>query len=144
FAIVLLGLVVALLVAQPDFGQSILFALTWSAMFFMAGVPWIWIVGLGAIGAGGALLAYVSLPHVSGRIDRFLSGEGDTYQVDMGREAIINGGWFGRGPGEGTVKRILPDSHTDFIFSVAAEEFGIVMCMLIAMLFAFKIGRASC
>src|SRR5690606_4502943 len=73
--------------------------------------------------------------------DRFLSGEGDTFQVDMGREAIINGGWFGQGPGEGSVKRILPDSHTDFIFSVAAEEFGIVMCFVLTALFAFVVLR---
>jgi cell division protein FtsW len=59
----------------------------------------------------------------------------------MGREAIVNGGWFGKGPGEGSVKRILPDSHTDFIFSVAAEEFGIVLCFIILMLFAFVVLR---
>lgn len=141
FAIILLGLVAALLVAQPDFGQTILFAAAWGAMFFMAGVPWLWIIGLGVVGAGGAFVAYMSLPHVTARIDRFLSGEGDTFQVDMGREAIINGGWFGQGPGEGSVKRILPDSHTDFIFSVAAEEFGIVMCFVIAALFAFVVLR---
>jgi cell division protein FtsW len=81
--------------------------------------------------AGGAVLAYTFFPHVAGRIDRFLTGEGDTFQVDMGREAIINGGWFGVGPGEGTVKRIIPDSHTDFVFAVAGEEFGIILCMVI-------------
>ena len=137
FAMILLGLVLALLVAQPDLGQTMLVLGTWGAMFFMAGMPWLWILVLGAIGAGGAFTAYTVFPHVAGRIDRFLTGEGDTFQVDTGREAIIRGGWWGQGPGEGAVKRILPDSHTDFIFSVAAEEFGIVLCFLIVALFAF-------
>ncbi|HEV7252266.1 MAG TPA: putative lipid II flippase FtsW [Mesorhizobium sp.] len=141
FAMLLLGLIVALLIAQPDLGQTILVVATWGAMFFMAGMAWLWIVLLGAAGVAGALAAYSFFPHVAGRIDRFLTGEGDTFQVDMGREAIIRGGWWGQGPGEGTVKRILPDSHTDFVFSVAAEEFGIVVCLIIVGLFAFVVLR---
>lgn len=137
FAMILLALVLALLVAQPDLGQTMLVAGTWGAMFFMAGMPWVWIIALGATGLAGAYMAYTIFPHVAGRIDRFLTGEGDTFQVDTGREAIIRGGWWGQGPGEGTVKRILPDSHTDFIFSVAAEEFGIVLCFIVVGLFAF-------
>ena len=141
FAIILFGLVAALLVAQPDLGQTMLTSATWGAMFFMAGMPWLWIIMLGALAIGGASAAYTVFPHVALRIDKFLTGEGDTFQVDTGREAIIRGGWFGQGPGEGTVKRILPDSHTDFIFSVAAEEFGIIMCMGIALLFALIVLR---
>lgn len=141
FAIILFGLVMALLVAQPDLGQTMLTAATWGAMFFLAGMPWMWIVLLGAMALGGAFSAYTLFPHVALRIDKFLTGEGDTFQVDTGREAIIRGDWFGQGPGEGTVKMILPDSHTDFIFSVAAEEFGIIMCMGIAMLFALIVLR---
>src|SRR5690606_6835091 len=99
FAVILLGLVVALLVAQPDLGQTILVLGTWGVMFFMAGMPWFWIILLGGVGAGGALAAYTVFPHVAGRIDRFLTGEGDTFQVDMGHEALVNGGWFGVGPG---------------------------------------------
>ncbi|RST85959.1 putative lipid II flippase FtsW [Aquibium carbonis] len=137
FAMILLVLVLALLVAQPDLGQTILVLGTWGAMFFMAGMPWFWILLLGAVGIAGGAAAYTVFPHVAGRIDRFLTGEGDTFQVDTGREAIIRGGWWGQGPGEGTVKRILPDSHTDFIFSVAAEEFGIVLCFVVVGLFAF-------
>jgi cell division protein FtsW len=137
FAMILLVLVLALLVAQPDLGQTMLVLGTWGAMFFMAGMPWLWILLLGALGIAGAATAYTVFPHVAGRIDRFLTGEGDTFQVDTGREAIIRGGWWGQGPGEGTVKRILPDSHTDFIFSVAAEEFGIVLCFVMVALFAF-------
>ena len=77
----------------------------------------------------------------SSRIDRFLTGEGDTFQTDTAREAIMRGGWLGQGPGEGTVKRILPDSHTDFAFSVIAEEFGIITCMLLAAVFCFVVMR---
>ncbi|GLS28841.1 cell division protein FtsW [Mesorhizobium albiziae] len=141
FAMILLGLVVALLVAQPDLGQTMLVLGTWGVMFFMAGMPWLWIMVLGALGAGGAVAAYTIFPHVAGRIDRFMTGEGDTFQVDMGREAVVNGGWFGVGPGEGTVKRVIPDSHADFVFAVAGEEFGIVLCFAIMLLFAFIVLR---
>ncbi|EKF20803.1 putative lipid II flippase FtsW [Nitratireductor pacificus] len=141
FAMLLLGLIIALLVAQPDLGQTMLVLGTWGAMFFIAGMPWLWIAVLGTLGAGGAFLAYTAFPHVASRIDRFLTGEGDTYQVDMSIEALIRGGWFGRGPGEGTVKRILPDSHSDFVFAVAGEEFGIVLCLILLALFAFVVLR---
>ncbi|THV24834.1 putative lipid II flippase FtsW [Peteryoungia ipomoeae] len=141
FSVLLLGIAVALLIAQPDLGQTILISTVWGAMFFMAGMPWLLIVVLGGVGVLGVFGAYYTLPHVAGRIDRFLTGEGDTFQVDTAREAIIRGDWFGQGPGEGIVKRIIPDSHTDFIFSVAAEEFGIVFCMALVAIFAFLVLR---
>ncbi|HLP68790.1 MAG TPA: putative lipid II flippase FtsW [Rhizobium sp.] len=141
FAIILFGMVAALLIAQPDLGQTILTSVVWGGMFFMAGMPWLWIVLLGGLGGAGLVGAYLTLPHVAGRIDRFLTGEGDTFQVDTAREAIIRGDWFGQGPGEGLVKRIIPDSHTDFIFSVAAEEFGIVFCIVLVSIFAFLVLR---
>jgi cell division protein FtsW len=141
FAIILFGIVAALLVAQPDLGQTILTAAVWGGMFFMAGMPWLWIIVLGGAAVGGLLTAYTFLPHVAGRIDKFMTGEGDTFQMDTAREAIIRGDWFGQGPGEGTIKRIIPDSHTDFIFSVAAEEFGILFCMVIVLIFAFVVMR---
>lgn len=141
FSIILFGIVAALLLAQPDFGQTMLVAIVWGALFFMAGMPWLWIVGLGATGAGGLAAAYAFFPHVAGRIDRFITGEGDNFQVETAREAIINGGWLGQGPGEGTVKRIIPDSHADFPFAVAAEEFGIIACILLVALFAFIVLR---
>ncbi|PTE09105.1 putative lipid II flippase FtsW [Mesorhizobium helmanticense] len=141
FAMLLLALVISLLVAQPDFGQTMLVLGTWGVMFFMAGLPWLWIIALGAAGIGGVFAAYTVFPHVAGRIDRFMTGEGDTFQVDMGREALINGGWFGVGPGEGTVKRVIPDSHADFVFSVAGEEFGLIMCFFIMSIFAFIVLR---
>ncbi|MER9184982.1 putative peptidoglycan glycosyltransferase FtsW [Mesorhizobium sp. M0767] len=141
FAMLLLALVISLLVAQPDLGQTMLVLGTWGVMFFMAGLPWLWIVALGAAGVGGVFAAYAVFPHVAGRIDRFMTGEGDTFQVDMGREALINGGWFGVGPGEGTVKRVIPDSHADFVFSVAGEEFGLIMCFFIMSIFGFIVLR---
>ncbi len=141
FAIILYAIVVALLVAQPDFGQTILVTITWGALFFMAGIPWFWIALLAFMAVGMFVTAYLTLPHVAARIDRFLTGEGDTHQVDTAREAIVRGDWFGQGPGEGTIKRILPDSHTDFIYSVAAEEFGILFCMALALIFFFIVFR---
>ena len=141
FAIILFGIVAALLIAQPDLGQTILTAAVWGGMFFMAGMPWLWIIVLGGAGVGGLLTAYTLLPHVAARIDKFLTGEGDTFQMDTAREALIRGDWFGQGPGEGIIKRIIPDSHTDFIFSVAAEEFGILFCMAIVLIFAFVVMR---
>ena len=141
FAIILFGIVAALLLAQPDFGQTMLVAIVWGALFFLAGMPWLWIVGLGVLAVGGLGAAYMFFPHVAGRIDRFVTGEGDNFQVEAGREAIISGGWLGQGPGEGTVKRIIPDSHADFPFAVAAEEFGIIACMLLVALFAFIVLR---
>ena len=141
FAVMLLCVVIALLLAQPDVGQTTLVLGTWGVMFFMAGMPWLWIVIIGGMAVAGAVGAYTIFPHVAGRIDRFMTGEGDTFQVDMGRDAVINGGWFGVGPGEGTIKRLIPDSHADFVFSVAGEEFGIVLCLLIMSLFAFIVLR---
>lgn len=141
FAMILLALVISLLVAQPDFGQTMLVAGTWGVMFFMAGLSWLWIVLLGVVGVGGVFAAYEILPHVAGRIDRFMTGEGDTFQVDMGKEALINGGWFGLGPGEGTIKRVIPDSHADFVFAVAGEEFGLILCFFIMLIFAFIVLR---
>jgi cell division protein FtsW len=142
FALIMLGIVVSLLIAEPDFGQTMLITISWGAMFFMAGLPWIWIAGLAAAATGGVFAAYVALPHVAGRIDRFLTpGTGDTFQVDTALESIVRGGWLGRGPGEGTVKRILPDAHTDFIFAVAAEEFGIIVCICLVLVFAVVILR---
>jgi cell division protein FtsW len=141
FAIILYGIVVALLIAQPDLGQTILTTTVWGGMFFMAGMPWLWIIVLGVFASGGLFASYIIMPHVAGRINRFWTGEGDTFQVDTAREAIFRGGWFGRGPGEGQMKKILPDAHTDFVFSVAAEEFGIIFCMFLVALFAFIVVR---
>lgn len=141
FSIIIFGIVCSLLLAQPDFGQTMLIAMVWGTLFFLAGMPWIWIVGLAGLGVLAMVSAYWFFPHVAGRIDRFLTGEGDNFQVETGREAIISGGWLGQGPGEGSVKKYLPDSHADFTFAVAAEEFGIIACILLVALFGFIVLR---
>jgi cell division protein FtsW len=142
-ALALLLLVISLLVLQPDFGQTMLITLVWGALFFMAGMRVIWGVGLAGAAGLGLAGAYFTVPHVARRIRRFIDpASGDTFQIDNAVESFLRGGWFGRGPGEGTVKRILPDSHADFIFAVAAEEFGIVLCLVLVALFAFIVIRA--
>jgi cell division protein FtsW len=142
-ALGLLLLVVALLVLQPDFGQTMLIALVWGALFFMAGMRLIWVGGLAGLAAIGLAGAYLTVPHVAQRIQNFLDpGSGDTFNIDIALESFSRGGWFGRGPGEGTVKRILPESHTDFVYAVAAEEFGIVLCLMLLALFAFIVLRS--
>jgi cell division protein FtsW len=143
FCLLLLIGVVGILVLQPDFGQTMLVALVWGALFFMAGMRFIWVIGLAGTAVLGLATAYATIPHVAQRIKRFMDpASGDTFQVDTAVESFIRGGWFGQGPGEGTMKRILPDSHADFVFAVAAEEFGIVLCLVIVSLFAFIVIRA--
>src|SRR6185312_11244679 len=98
--------------------------------------------GLAMTAAVGLTAAYYTVPHVARRIQRFLDpSSGDTFNIDIATESFMRGGWFGRGPGEGTVKRILPESHTDFVYSVAAEEFGVALCLVIAALFTFIVVR---
>jgi cell division protein FtsW len=142
-ALLLLPITIVPLVLQPDFGQTMLVSLVWCGLFFVAGLHWFWVVGLGGVGAVGIVVAYELVPHVRARIERFMDkGSGDSFQVDTALESFAQGGWLGKGPGEGTVKRILPDAHTDFIFAVTAEEFGIVVCMLLVALFAVIVIRA--
>lgn len=150
-AFVSLGGVVALLVAQPDIGQTILTTSAWLAIFFVAGMSMRWIVGMGGLSLAGVFAAYTFVPYIHARVDRFLAGHaskkagqpmnaGD-YQAQQAHDSFINGGWFGKGPGEGTVKRMLPDSHTDYIFAVVGEEYGLVMCAVIAGIFAWIVFR---
>jgi cell division protein FtsW len=142
FSFLLLSIVAALLIAQPDFGQTLLVSLTWAGLLFLAGMSWMLILMLGGVAVGGIAAAYSMVPHVKSRIDRFLNPEaGDSYQVTTAQEAFVNGGWFGQGPGEGTFKRILPDSHTDFVFAVLGEEFGLILCVALVLLFAFAVIR---
>jgi cell division protein FtsW len=141
-ALGLLLVAVTGLVLQPDFGQTMLVALVWSALFFLAGMRIVWVVGLGGVAAVGLATAYMLVPYVARRIERFRDpSSGDTFNIDQALESFQQGGWFGRGPGEGTVKRILPESHTDFVFAVAAEEFGIVLCLVLVAVFAFIVLR---
>jgi len=142
-ALTLLMMLVTLLVMEPDFGQTLLILMVWGALFFIAGMRMIWVLGLAGAASAGLFGAYLLVPHVAGRIRRFMNpASGDTFQVDTAMEAFYNGGWFGLGPGEGIAKRSLPDAHTDFTFAVAAEEFGIILCLALLALFAFVVIRA--
>ncbi len=134
--------IAAMLIKQPDLGMAAVVTMVWFGQFFMAGLP-LWLVGMmGCLGFVGLFGAYLFLPHVTSRINRFLDpAAGDSYQVDRAMEAFMNGGLMGRGPGEGIVKRTIPDAHADFIFAVAAEEFGLIACLIIVGLFAFVVMR---
>ncbi len=125
---------VATLLLQPDVGQTALLVVLCVTMLFFAGLPYYWIAALGAGGAGLATLTYLLLPHVRARIAQFLDAGG--YQTGLARKAFEKGGILGVGPGEGTIKYKLPDAHTDFIYAVAGEEYGLALCALIAILFA--------
>jgi cell division protein FtsW len=138
----LLPLVVVPLIRQPDLGQTVLLVAVWSGLFFLVGLHILWMLALVALGSLGLFLAYQLLPHVTERINRFLNkGDGDSFNTDMAVESFLSGGWFGRGPGEGIVKRNLPESHTDFMFAVVGEEFGAIVCILVVTLFAFIVLR---
>ena len=133
---------VGLLIIQPDVGQTILITIAFGAAFWMAGVPISWIPIMGGSAAAGLGAIYLLLPHARSRVDRFLSPEGaDTHQITKASEAIANGGLFGRGPGEGVMKQGVPDLQTDFIYSVAAEEYGLVFSLALIGVFAFLMVR---
>ncbi len=133
---------VGLLLIQPDVGQTVLITVAFGAAFWMAGVPLSWVMLLGGVAVVGLSSTYFLFPHVASRVDRFLSPErADTFQVDRAAEAIAGGGLFGRGPGEGVLKRNIPDAHTDFIYSVAAEEYGLIFSLLLISIFAFIVVR---
>ena len=134
--------IVLMLLKQPDLGMAVVVAVVWFAQFFMAGLRLYWVAVGTLVGLGGGVGAYLWLPHVTSRINRFLDpAAGDSYQVNRSLEAFANGGLWGRGPGEGTVKDVLPDAHADFVFAVAGEEFGLVVCMVIVAVFAFIVLR---
>jgi cell division protein FtsW len=141
---VLTGLVALLLMQQPNFGETVIFAAAWVMLLTLAGVPmrFLILLGLGALVA--IVLAYFFYPVATVRIDAFLFGGGgdtDTYQTDSALRTLTSGGLFGTGPGGGTRKFHLPEPHTDYIFSVIGEEFGMVACMAIAILYLVIVAR---
>ena len=138
---VLTGLVAFLLMRQPDFGQTVIFLIMWMALLLLAGVSARLIGLLAAAGMGVVVLAYLFYSVATTRINNFLFGEGDTYQVDSARATLVHGGLFGTGPGAGTAKFRLPEAHTDYIFSVIGEEFGLIACLAIAFIYAAIIVR---
>jgi cell division protein FtsW len=135
------GLILMLLKSQPDIGMLAVVTVVFLAQLYINGLPLALVgVGVSMIG-GGAVMAYTLFPHVRSRVTRFWDGTGDNYQVTTALEAFGNGGLMGRGPGEGHVKDILPDAHADFVFAVAGEEFGMIICVVILSVFAFIVLR---
>jgi cell division protein FtsW len=143
-ATAIMVLIVGGLLMQPDIGQTALILATWAGLLFLSGISWWLIIGL-AGGAGGLLFsAYMVFPHFSKRVDTFLNpdGGGNTYQIDRALQSLLEGGWFGRGPGESIAKKLIPDAHADYVFSAAAGEFGILFCMVLVGLICFIVIRA--
>jgi cell division protein FtsW len=132
-----------LLLVQPDVGQALLITMVWVGMLFASGQPLARAGLFAALGAAGLAAAYHIFPHVAQRFDRFWNPvAGDLSQVDRAMRSFAEGGFLGRGPGEGTLKTSLPDAHTDFIFAVVAEEYGAIACLALLALFAFVVLRA--
>jgi cell division protein FtsW len=131
-----------LLALQPDVGQAMLVSVVWCALFFLAGGSMRWLLAFLAMLAAAAAAAYHTIGYVRLRVDRFLSGAGESYQAGRARQSFIEGGLFGRGPGEGTIKSMLPDAHNDFIYAVIAEEYGVLVCLVLLGLFALVVVRA--
>lgn len=125
---------VIVLLAQPDVGQTGLLLALWGALLFFYGISVSWIAALSGGSAALGIAAYYLFPHVQHRIQQFL-GEGVGYQTGLALKAFARGGLLGVGPGAGTIKYRIPDAHSDFIFAVAGEEFGLLLCGLIASLF---------
>jgi cell division protein FtsW len=135
------GAVAFLLMRQPDFGSTIIFGCVWLAMLALAGVSMRILLGLGFAGLVGIVLAYFFYDVATARIDGFLFGEGDNFQVENAMRTLTAGGMFGMGPGAGTRKFGLPEPHTDYIFSVIGEEFGLIACLAIAVLYLVIVAR---
>ena len=135
--------VVGFLAMQPDFGQSALILFAWGVIYFIAGAPMFLILGIAGLVAGGGVIAYGASEHFARRIDGFLAPDVDPRtQLGYATNAIQEGGFFGVGVGEGQVKWSLPDAHTDFIIAVAAEEYGLILVLLILALFGVIVVRS--
>lgn len=141
-ALGLYAVTVGVLILQPDFGMFFLVSTVFGMQIFLAGCPLRYVVILGGIGILGVVMAYATLSHVQSRIDRFLFPEGaDTYQIDRSKEAFMNGGFVGTGPGQGTVKNQVPDIHSDFIFTAIGEELGFLLTSIIVGVFGYVFYR---
>ena len=141
FSAALFLVLVALLICQPDFGMSLTITALWISHLFLNGLPWLFIGLLGFFAALCAVLAYITLPHVEDRINRFLDTGQHNYQAERSIDAFMNGSFFGTGPGNGVVKKFIPDVHTDFIFAAIAEEYGILCCCALILAFAYLATR---
>jgi len=137
----LTGAIAYLLMKQPDFGSTIIYVSVWIAMLALAGVSLRMLGILAAAAVIGIVVAYFTYDVATQRIDGFLFGEGDTFQTDNAMRTLTAGGLFGMGPGAGTRKFGLPEPHTDYIFSVIGEEFGLIACLAIALLYLTIVAR---
>lgn len=134
--------VALLIVTQPDIGMMFTLCFVFFAQIFIAGLPWLWFAGLSLVGVLMPVLFYFIFPHFRIRINAFLQPDAaESFQVNKGLEAYTSGGIFGKGIGEGTIKKLIPDAHTDFIMPVAAEEYGLFFCLIVLSLFAFIIVK---
>lgn len=140
-ALALLAPAALFLLAQPDVGQTALIGFVFGVMLLLTGVSWRWLAGGAVTAAGLGYVLYLVEPHVRARVDAYLNPEEKGYQVTQAIEAIRAGGLFGAGPGEGQIKRLLPDAHADFIYAVAAEEFGLFASMGLVALFGWVLWR---
>lgn len=133
---------VAVLLLQPDVGMTIVISVVWGTQFFIAGLPLLYVTLIGVLFVCAGVGAYFTFDHVHLRVDRFFGPDSDIgYQASRAIEAFQRGGIIGRGPGEGRIKEVLPDAHTDFIFAVTGEEFGLLACIVLVALFAFVVLR---
>lgn len=128
---------------QPDLGMTIILVGSWFVQIFVAGLPYVWIIVLLGLIPVVFLPVYLLFPHVSYRIHMFLSKQDEQYQVMKSLQAIAKGGLTGVGPGEGVIKKYVPDAHADFIFAVIGEEFGIIFCMVIIALYMSFLIRSA-
>ena len=138
---VLTGVVALLLMRQPNFGETIIFVSAWVMLLMLSGASMRILGGLGIGGIVGIVAAYLFYPVATQRINGFLFAQGDTYQTDSALRTLTSGGLFGAGPGAGSRKFTLPEPHTDYIFSVIGEEFGIIACLAIAILYMTIVAR---
>ncbi|MBA3941269.1 MAG: cell division protein FtsW [Sphingopyxis sp.] len=135
------GIIAVLLMGQPDLGQTIIFISTWLVLVMVAGLSMRILAGLGVAGLAGLVVAYFFYPVAQQRINIWLFAEGDSFQVDKAHATLTAGGLIGTGPGAGLAKFQLPEAHTDYIFSVIGEEFGMIACIAIAILYLAIIVR---
>ncbi len=142
-SVVPMAVVAALLMKQPDFGQTVIFGAVWLVLLIVGGASMKLIGSLIGGGLGAIVMAYFFYSVATERINKFLFKEGDTYQVDRAHATLTNGGLLGTGPGAGTEKFTLPEPHTDYIFSVIGEEFGLIACIAIACLYLAIVARVS-
>ncbi|MDR2464165.1 MAG: putative lipid II flippase FtsW [Holosporales bacterium] len=145
-SIVLMSIIAGLTLCQPDIGMTFIIIAPCLMQVFVAGLRLVYVIGAIIFAISGFIVSYFFIPHVTKRVDAFFHPQfndaDQLYQIRQSMEAFHNGGWFGCGPGEGVVKRFVPDAHSDFVFSVAGEEYGIFLCLFIACLFCFIVIRS--